>query len=353
MTKILHLDASGRPGLGGVPPLGLYGSFSRRLSQHFIDQWLAKQPNAEIKYRDLGENPPTPVNHAWIEAAFAPEQTAEHKKALAESDELVDELLWADMVVIGVSMYNFNVPANFKAWIDNVVRVGRTILPVENPAAGEHALHPVFKGKNLPVLLLSARGDHGMDPGGEFEHINHLDPSVKTALGFIGIDEIHSIAIENTAVGGEALDKSVEQALAKVNAVAEMLLSRAEQTSEEDKVSNTIQTFFDALAVEDFARFRTLTTEDMDAYDLGHHLNREQIIGFIQSVHAEGKKFDWNVSEPKAHIIGDKAWITYLNKGALYVGNDKQAKTWLESAVLEKHHGDWKVRFLHSTEAAS
>ena len=51
--KILHIDASGRPGLGGLPPHGPYGSYSRRLSGHFISRWLAHLPDTEVEYRDL------------------------------------------------------------------------------------------------------------------------------------------------------------------------------------------------------------------------------------------------------------------------------------------------------------
>ncbi|MDH2549378.1 NAD(P)H-dependent oxidoreductase [Acinetobacter baumannii] len=223
MTKILHLDASGRGGLGGIEPHGMYGSFSRRLSQHFMTEWLQQQPNSEVKYRDLGVNPPNPVNQAWIEAAFSREQTEQQKQDLAESDELVDELLWADLVVVGTPMYNFGLPANLKAWIDNIVRVRRTLVIDPNPADPKHPYIPVFKGKKLPVVVLSARGDHGMDVGGEFAYMNHLDPAIKTALGFIGIEEIYNIAIEHTAEGGEALENSVQSALARSSALVTQL----------------------------------------------------------------------------------------------------------------------------------
>ncbi|WP_137163980.1 FMN-dependent NADH-azoreductase [Pseudomonas asiatica] len=228
MTKILHIDASARPGLGGLPPHGAYGSYSRRLSQHFVAHWLSRQPQAHIKYRDVGANPPAPVSHAWIEAAFAPGELDERQRqALAESDTLIDELFWADVLVLGVPMYNFGMPANFKAWVDNIVRIRRTVLIDPNPSDPAHPYLPAFKGKSLPVVLLSSRGDHGMDPDGPFSAMNHLEPGVKTALGFIGIDEIHAIAIEHAAVGGPELDHSVQIALDRTTALADELLKRS------------------------------------------------------------------------------------------------------------------------------
>lgn len=237
--KILHIDASGRPGLGGLPPHGPYGSYSRRLSQHFMDHWLARQPATEVKYRDVGTHPPKPVDHAWIAAAFSRgEPTAEQRAALAESDALIDELLWADLLVIGTPMYNFGMPANLKAWVDNIVRVRRTLLDDPAPADPRHPFIPVFKGRRFPVVVLSARGDHGMDPGGEFEHINHLDPAVRTALGFIGMEAFHHIAVEHTAEGGEALEHSLAGALRRTTDLAEDLLERYAPAAEPAETAN-------------------------------------------------------------------------------------------------------------------
>ena len=106
-------------------------------------------------------------------------------------------------------------------WVDNIVRVRKTL--VSDPEDPNNPYSPVFKNRRLPVMLLTARGDHGMDEGEEFAHINHLDPSMRTALGYIGLEEVYSIAIEYTAVGGAELDQSVEQALSQATRRAEQL----------------------------------------------------------------------------------------------------------------------------------
>ena len=132
MIRLLHVDASARPGRSGE---SAHGSHTRRLSARFVAAWKALRPGDPVVYRDVGQAPPAPVTGDWIHAAFTPANRREPwmREALAQSDALVDELLAADLIVAGVPMYNFGVPAGFKAWIDNIVRVGRTLFG-ERPA---------------------------------------------------------------------------------------------------------------------------------------------------------------------------------------------------------------------------
>ncbi|ACZ77496.1 MULTISPECIES: FMN-dependent NADH-azoreductase [Dickeya] len=221
MTKILHIDASARPGLGGID---LHGSYSRRLTHDFVKYWLSRQPDAAVRYRDVGLQPPDHINHSWIEAGFGSGlEPVEVDRVLGKSNELVDELLWADVLVLGVPMYNFGMPSSLKAWIDNIVRLGRTLF--YTPDVPGHPFTGAFSERPLPVVLLSSRGDHGMDPGGEYAHMNHLDPAIKTALGFIGINEIHCIAVEHQSEGGDALSHSLQSALSRTADLANNLLA--------------------------------------------------------------------------------------------------------------------------------
>ncbi|MFY0989609.1 FMN-dependent NADH-azoreductase [Halomonas sp. C05BenzN] len=226
MTRLLHLDASPRPGRAGTHE---HGSHTRRLTHHFVSRWRTLEPDTEVVYRDLGATPPQLTSVEWIEAAFTPaeQQSVSMRAVLAESDALVDEVERADILVLGVPMYNFGPPAAFKAWIDNIVRVGRTVD--FDPQQASHPFMPL--AQYVPLLadherhavLLSSRGGYDFDPGRTLAAFNHLEPSARTALQFIGIGGFHDIAIEHQEEGGEALAASTKSALARIDRLVERL----------------------------------------------------------------------------------------------------------------------------------
>ncbi|MBQ0743279.1 MAG: NAD(P)H-dependent oxidoreductase [Pseudomonas sp.] len=220
MPHILHIDASARPGFAGKDN---HGSHSRNLSHRFVSQWQSRRAQDSITYRDIGQNPPSIIDHNWIAAAFTPEEKQEPWMAdvLAESDELTGELIAADVLVIGTPLYNFGMPAALKAWIDQVVRMGRTVdVDESNP------LDPyVAKLADRPrhAVILTARGGVGFNPGGQMAHMNHLEPNLATALDFIGITRFHYIAIEGQEVGGELLAESVADAMRQIDILVDEL----------------------------------------------------------------------------------------------------------------------------------
>ena len=124
MSTVLHIDCSAR----------IADSVSRMLSQAVVDQLSRIEPALQLSRRDLGVEAPLPVNNTEAEAFFIPppNRTEEQAGALAASDTLTEELLSADTLVLGTPMYNFNVPASLKAWIDYVVRPGKTFRRVAN-----------------------------------------------------------------------------------------------------------------------------------------------------------------------------------------------------------------------------
>jgi ketosteroid isomerase-like protein len=71
----------------------------------------------------------------------------------------------------------------------------------------------------------------------------------------------------------------------------------------------------------------------------------------IKSAHAAGKVYVWTVNEPEVHVSGDMAWITYVNRGSIKDASGTKDVTWLESAVLQKEKGAWRIHFFHSTRA--
>ncbi len=130
---------------------------------------------------------------------------------------LVDELLAADIIVAGVPMYNFGPPAQFKAWIDNIVRVGRTFGFDRNREGAPY--WPMLTDMNKRVVVLSSRGDYGYD-GGQMAGWNHVEPAVFTALRYLGITDAHSVAVEYDEFGDERLQQSLREAEAGVDEVA-------------------------------------------------------------------------------------------------------------------------------------
>ena len=225
MKTLLHIDASARPGRSD---LHAHGSHSRRLTARFVSAWHARRPADRILYRDIGLQPPRPVSGRWIEAAFTPPQrrTPAQQQVLAESDALVDELLAADIVVAGVPMYNFGPPAGFKAYIDNIVRVGRT-FGFDRQRQGD-PYWPLLAGQGKRLVLLSSRGDYGYAPGERLAHANHVEASVRTAFAYIGVTETDGVAVEFDEFGGERLAASLRAAEAAVDALVERLVREVE-----------------------------------------------------------------------------------------------------------------------------
>jgi FMN-dependent NADH-azoreductase len=218
--NLLHIDASARPGRSGIDP---HGSHTRRLSARFVERWQAVRPGDRVDYLDVGQHPPAHVDARWIHAAFTPPEAREPWMAevLAESDRLVDQLVAADLIVVGLPMYNFSVPAQFKAWIDNIVRVGRTFG--FDRARGAVPYWPMLADMGKRMVLLGARGDHGYDPGGRIAHLNHTESSVRSVFGYIGVTDVHEAAVECDEFGGEQLAQSLAKAEAAVDRLVDEL----------------------------------------------------------------------------------------------------------------------------------
>jgi FMN-dependent NADH-azoreductase len=224
--RLLHIDSSARPEQSGRSP---HGSHTRRLTDRFTRRWTAARPLDLVTYRDVGQTPPRPITARWIHAAFTrPEQREPWMQdVLAESDALVDELLAADLIVAGVPMYNFGMPAQFKAYIDNVVRVGRT-FGFDRARAGE-PYWPMLAGMGKRLVVLSARGDYGYDPGGRQAQVNHVEAGVRDVFGYLGVTDFDSAAIEYDEFADERLKSSIAAAEQAVDDLVSRLLQEAER----------------------------------------------------------------------------------------------------------------------------
>lgn len=192
MTHILHLDSSPRGDR----------SISRSLTKEFITVWKQIYPGDTVTYRDLGRYPVPPIDESWIAAAFSPPDrvTSELAAALNISNELIDELLGADLYVFGIPMYNFSVPANFKAYIDQIVRARRTFV------VGPDGYSGLVKDKK--ILVITTRGGNYSDGPLDFQ-----EPYLRAIFEFIGITDITFIHAENLSMG--VLDRQESLASAR------------------------------------------------------------------------------------------------------------------------------------------
>lgn len=176
-----------------VSPRGDY-SISRQLGNAAVQAWKKKNPGGRVIERDLSKTPLTFVDLDWIAGAFSPPENhnENHKKALALSDELVSEVLDADEIILGTPMYNFAVPAALKAWIDHVVRAGKTFRYAENGTP-----EGLLAGKDKKVLVIVASG--GSYPAGSpLAPLDQEIPYLRLIFGFMGITEVRFVQAGGT-----------------------------------------------------------------------------------------------------------------------------------------------------------
>lgn len=218
MTTLLHIDASAR---GIAPTPDRHQSLSRRLSQTFVHQWLAKQPTDLVIRRDVGRAPPPAISQDWIEAAFVPPErrNVAQEQTLELSNELIAEIEQANVIVLGTPMYNYGMPAVLKAWFDQVIRVDKTFT--FDLARGDFPLEPIFAGKILVMLV--SRGEFGFAPGGIREEMNHLETHIRVAARYLGVAQDHLIAIEYQEFGDDRHNRSIAEAFAQVPKLVEAI----------------------------------------------------------------------------------------------------------------------------------
>ena len=166
MATLLHIDSSVLPG---------EASSSRSVAAAFRTAWEEQHPEGTVIHRDLAADPvPHITAVAWSAGYVAPsERTAEQSAAFAVREMLIEELEQADAVLIGAPMHNFSIPSTLKAWLDNVLLLGRTAG--ENPSA-----------QGTPVIVVASRGGSYAPgtPREGFEYVqNYLEAVLERTLG--------------------------------------------------------------------------------------------------------------------------------------------------------------------------
>lgn len=206
-------------------------SLTRHLTGLFTQNFLAHAPDTKVIIRDVGMNPIPAIDHKFIHAAFTPPDEREPwmNERLAVSDALIDEVIAADIVVLGAPMYNYGMPSALKGWIDHIARIGRTFS--FDLARGDTPIEPILSGKRLVVL--SSRGEFGFAPGGVRAHLNALDPALAACAHYFGVAQadIETIAIEYQEFKDALHEASVKSAEARAASLAVKLAGGAAQAA--------------------------------------------------------------------------------------------------------------------------
>ncbi|MCX4747629.1 NAD(P)H-dependent oxidoreductase [Kitasatospora sp. NBC_01287] len=191
MPTLLHIDSSALT----------EGSVSREVAATFAREWQEAHPDGTVVYRDLGVSPVPHLSGTAISAQFTPaeQRTPEQHAEVAVREELIAELEQADAVLIGAPMYNFSVPSSLKAWLDQVVWMGRT--------GGEGGS---VAGKPLTVVA-SRGGAYGEGtPRAEYEFlVSYLE---KAFTGLLGMEVDFVVAEMTLARVNPALAQYIEHA---------------------------------------------------------------------------------------------------------------------------------------------
>ncbi len=173
--------------------INIDASATRALASDYAAQYAANHPGTQVTVRDLVASPVPHLIPGMLPIVFGAAPAggdAGQDAAAALSDALISELEAADIVVIGAPMYNFTVPSTLKAWLDNVIRAGRTFTYADGTPKG--LLPP---GKKAIVFLASG-GAYAEGPAKAYDFV---EPYLRAVLGFIGLTDVTVVRVENQA----------------------------------------------------------------------------------------------------------------------------------------------------------
>lgn len=193
-TNILRVDTSARKA----------GSISRQLS----DEIVARFEGADVITRDLAATPLPQLSEGFVNLTKGykeVELTDDQRALLALSDQLIAELKAADVIVIGLPVYNFGVPAALKAWIDLVARAGVTFRYTEKGPEG------LLTGKR--AVLAMASGGTQLDSA-----IDFATPYLRQVLGFMGVTDVEVVNADRLAFDAEGTLKAAKEKFANLAA---------------------------------------------------------------------------------------------------------------------------------------
>ena len=200
MKTLLQIQASLFSGAGQ----------SSRLADAFVSDWRDLNPAGRVVTRNLAQ---APVPHLTAERfqgfiAKPEDRTVAQQAGVAESDALIAELQRADVLVIGLPMYNFGIPSTLKAYFDHIARAGVTFKYTEKGPLG------LLTGKKAYVF--ATRG--GLYAG---TPLDTQTAYVRDFLRFLGIDDVEFVYAEGLAMGAEQQKAALAQASNAIRAIAQ------------------------------------------------------------------------------------------------------------------------------------
>jgi FMN-dependent NADH-azoreductase len=176
-------------------------SHSTRLANRLVQRLRDADPEASVIVRDLNQAPHPILDENALTALFTPadQRTPEQAARVGQDDALIEEIQAADVVVLGVPMYNFGVPAQLKNWIDAISRAGATFRYTEKGPEG------LLKNKKVYVALTR---------GGAYRNTpaDTQVPYLKTVFSFLGLTDVHFVYAEGLAMGPDAEQNAIASA---------------------------------------------------------------------------------------------------------------------------------------------
>ena len=193
--KLLRIDSSART-----------ASVTRQLTARAAEEWKENNPDGDVIHRDLSAIEIPPITDDWSATQLEASKLSPGQRSyLSTSDQMIEELRAADTIVIGAPMYNFSISSPLKAWIDQIVRIGKTFGYGPN---GPRGLLEMKK-----VIVITARGG-AYEKGTATEAFDFQVPYLRHILGFIGLTDVTFIHAEN---------QSRDQAAASLESAAERI----------------------------------------------------------------------------------------------------------------------------------
>jgi len=201
--KLLHIDSS----ITGADAV------SRQLGRAIVQKWQAVHADLRVQYLDLALDAPNPLGRDALgfRIPVADDRLTDAQRAEnIVSERLVNQVLEADVLVIGSPMYNFTVPVQLKAWLDRIAQAGKTFRYTDSGVEG-------LLGDKTVVLALSRGGLYSEALGNLF--MEHQESYLRAVLCFMGVTDVYVVCAEGLDMGQDLRDRGLAQAWAQIDAL--------------------------------------------------------------------------------------------------------------------------------------